>query len=58
MTDPLYGDHQFDIHFCVRRAKAHVAKAHFAKVRVAKAHFAKALATEGCGRAGRPSEPT
>jgi hypothetical protein len=53
MTDPLYGDHQFDIHFCVRRAKAHVAKAHFAK-----AHFAKALATEGCGRAGRPSEPT
>ena len=48
MTDPLYGDHQFDSYGGMRRAKAHVAKA----------HCAKALATEGCGRAGRPSEPT
>jgi hypothetical protein len=43
MTDPVYGDHEFDSYFGMRRAKAHVAKA---------------LATEGCGRAGRPSEPT
>jgi len=43
MTDPLYGDDQFDILFGMPRAKAHVAKA---------------LAAEGCGHAGRPSEQT